>query len=219
MSGGYRTQLAIGNLSINEIPLEGEPRWDPINRKLGFWNFEHNEINWFRIPGHNDNDNYVPAHTWEGTSLKFKNPDGSWGEEVNLLGNAITDIGITPSEDFGYTFTFTITDAEGSNEEIAVGTGPLPDNSPEYLVIATDADEDITGKTKFVKHTGTLTEDRTLIFDDVSKPGSNIRVTRTGTGAFVLSVNGLVDLEPGTWADATFDGEAWYLSATGSLTL
>lgn len=28
----------------------------------------------------------IPAHRWEGTSLQFENPNGSWGEEVDLKG-------------------------------------------------------------------------------------------------------------------------------------
>jgi hypothetical protein len=29
---------------------------------------------------------YIFPHEWDGTSIRFKNPDGSWGEYVNLQG-------------------------------------------------------------------------------------------------------------------------------------
>ncbi|QTA86159.1 Collagen triple helix repeat-containing protein [Desulfonema magnum] len=33
------------------------------------------------------NETLPPAHEWEDTSLKFQNPDGTWGELVNLKGD------------------------------------------------------------------------------------------------------------------------------------
>jgi len=34
-----------------------------------------------------------PAHEWQGTSLRFENPDGSWGQFVNLKGQDGTGVG------------------------------------------------------------------------------------------------------------------------------
>lgn len=31
-------------------------------------------------------DGFTPAHRWEGTSLQFQNPDGTWGEKIDLKG-------------------------------------------------------------------------------------------------------------------------------------
>ncbi len=39
-----------------------------------------------------DNNEFVPAHKWEGTVLYFANPDGSWDEGVNL---AMSDGSVT----------------------------------------------------------------------------------------------------------------------------
>ncbi len=36
--------------------------------------------------GSNGANGLPPEHTWEGTSLRFENPDGSWGEYVDLQG-------------------------------------------------------------------------------------------------------------------------------------
>ena len=37
-------------------------------------------------PGEKGENGKVPAHRWEGTKLQFQNPDGSWGELVELRG-------------------------------------------------------------------------------------------------------------------------------------
>ena len=34
-----------------------------------------------------DDDFLIPEHRWEGTSLQFKNPDGTWGVSTNLKGS------------------------------------------------------------------------------------------------------------------------------------
>jgi hypothetical protein len=36
--------------------------------------------------GSKGNDGSAPEHEWSGTSLRFKNPDDSWGPWVNLVG-------------------------------------------------------------------------------------------------------------------------------------
>lgn len=36
--------------------------------------------------GDDGNDGKAPVHEWNGTALKFQNPDGSWGQEVDLKG-------------------------------------------------------------------------------------------------------------------------------------
>ena len=33
-----------------------------------------------------ERDGDPPAHEWEGTALRFENPDGSWGQFVDLKG-------------------------------------------------------------------------------------------------------------------------------------
>lgn len=37
-------------------------------------------------PGKNGVDGQAPAHQWSGTKLRFKNPDGTWGEWTELRG-------------------------------------------------------------------------------------------------------------------------------------
>lgn len=41
--------------------------------------FDGNEEQWLQ--------SLIPAHRWQGTSLQFQNPDGTWGKLVNLKGN------------------------------------------------------------------------------------------------------------------------------------
>lgn len=95
-----------GTLSNDEIPLEGEPLWDDQNRRLGFYNFPDGVINWFRIPKTGDSETYVPAHEWDGSFLRFQNPDGTWGEAVNLSGAFISEITATNNSDGTVTFDF-----------------------------------------------------------------------------------------------------------------
>lgn len=131
MSVGYRTQLAQGMLKEQELPLEGEPRWDPIYRKLGFWNFAEQQMNWFRIPTAAEGENYVPQHQWSGTRLRFKNADGTWGDYSDL-GSVFSDISVVTNSDGSLTFNFTsATEGGSSNFQVTTGSvsgppGPVP---------------------------------------------------------------------------------------------
>lgn len=69
-----------------------------------------------------------------------------------------------------------------------------------------------------IRHTGTLTADRTVILSTTrAYAGARFRVTRTGGGAFNLSLGGLKNLTTNTWAEVVYDGSAWYLAACGAL--
>lgn len=35
-----------------------------------------------------DDDSAIPAHRWTGTALQFQNPDGSWGDAIDLKGDS-----------------------------------------------------------------------------------------------------------------------------------
>jgi len=87
--------------------------------------------------------------------------------------------------------------------------------------ISTDAAATLTfGSTKStVRHTGTLTADRTLTLSTVAQEGAKFRVTRTGSGAFNLSVGGLKNLVQNSWCDVEWNAgtNAWILTAAGTL--
>jgi hypothetical protein len=86
--------------------------------------------------------------------------------------------------------------------------------------VATDANFTLTVLTSAEeqKHTGTLTADRTITLSTTNAySGARFKVTRTGAGAFNLSVGGLKNLATNTWAEVIYDGAAWYLAAYGAL--
>ncbi len=86
--------------------------------------------------------------------------------------------------------------------------------------VATDADFTLTPQSSrpAVLHTGTLTADRTVTLSTTSAwNGCTFRVTRTGGGAFNLSVGGLKNLATGQWCEAVYDGGAWRLMQYGAL--
>lgn len=86
--------------------------------------------------------------------------------------------------------------------------------------VATDAGFTLTPITSAPeqKHTGTLTADRTITLSTTNAyAGARFRVTRTGSGAYNLSVGGLKNLTTNTWAEVVYDGSAWYLAAYGAL--
>ena len=56
-----------------------------------------------------------------------------------------------------------------------------------------------------------------LPITDVTVFSDRARVTRTGSGAFNLSVGGLKNLATNSWAEVVYDGSAWYLAAYGTL--
>lgn len=86
--------------------------------------------------------------------------------------------------------------------------------------LATDANATVTPTTSVyqVFHTGALTTGRTLTLSTTGvSSGWIIRFTRTGAGAFNLSVGGLKNLTANTWCDVVYNGSAWVLTASGSL--
>jgi hypothetical protein len=86
--------------------------------------------------------------------------------------------------------------------------------------IATDANFTLTPTTspELTLHTGTLTADRTITLSNTNaQNGFRWRITRTGAGAFNLSVGGLKNLATNQWCEVTRIGGAWVLTAFGSL--
>jgi hypothetical protein len=66
-------------------------------------------------------------------------------------------------------------------------------------------------------HTGTLTAARACTLGTSGAlTGMRKRLTRTGAGAFNITFAGK-NIATGQWAEAVYDGTAWYLSAFGSL--
>lgn len=93
-----------------------------------------------------------------------------------------------------------------------------------YEEISTDADFllSIGASARVVRHTGTLTQNRKAVISVVdAEQGHSFRLLRTGAGAFALNVRtGTVTLKAmaqGSWADFTFDGATWFVSASGTL--
>jgi hypothetical protein len=107
--------------------------------------------------------------------------------------------------------------------DLQVGGTTVIDGARNVLgqaTVASDANYTVTWFTskKYQKHTGTLTANRTVTLSTTGAvPGATFRFTRTGGGAFTLSIGGLKSLATNTWCDVTFDGSAWYLSASGAL--
>ena len=106
----------------------------------------------------------------------------------------------------------------------SIGLGSVQNVQALYAVstIATDADAsaDIlaTQSRLQIFHTGTLTADRVLSLGTANaQTGSSIRVTRTGAGAFNLSVAGLKNLATSEWCEIVYNGSAFVLSAYGTL--
>jgi hypothetical protein len=85
---------------------------------------------------------------------------------------------------------------------------------------SSDADFTLTPQVSrpMVRHTGTLTADRTITLSTTDAwNGCTFRVTRTGSGAFNLSVGGLKNLATNGWCEVVYDGSAWRLAQFGSL--
>ncbi len=102
----------------------------------------------------------------------------------------------------------------------ADGTGWSRFGSGGYATVSSDAAFSLVPLTdaQNIRHTGTLTADRSITLSTTNaRPGARFRVTRTGSGAFNLSLGGLKNLATNTWAEAVYDGSAWYLSQYGAL--
>jgi len=141
MSGGLRLQLRPnGEFAPGEFPLEGEPIWDGLTRKIGFYNFDAQKIQWFRIPGEGENENYVPAHEWNDQSIRWRNPDGTWGDWTNLAIGEYTGLNIETNQDRSITLTLQLTATNGELYEFAVTSEPLggSDGWSPVHAIATD---------------------------------------------------------------------------------
>lgn len=67
-------------------------------------------------------------------------------------------------------------------------------------------------------HTGTLTANRTVTLSTTNAyNGARFCITRTGGGAFTLSVGGLKSLSQNQWAEVVYNGSVWVLSAYGTI--
>jgi len=87
-----------------------------------------------------------------------------------------------------------------------------------YQAIATDAAFTINPADPFeTRHTGTLTAARACTLGTSGAlTGMKKRLTRTGGGAFNITFAGKA-MATNTWAEAVYDGAAWYLAAYGAL--
>lgn len=88
-------------------------------------------------------------------------------------------------------------------------------------IISTDAAATLTvfSTLPTVLHNGTLTATRTLTLSTTGAyVGAKFKVVRLGSGAFNLSVGGLVNLLQNQWAEVVYDGTNWILIGAGSMT-
>lgn len=86
--------------------------------------------------------------------------------------------------------------------------------------VATDADFTMVVGTNqnHIQHTGTLTANRTVTLSTSGVvDGDEFTFTRTGAGAFNLSIGGLKNLATNTWCRVKVVGGAWVLQAYGAL--
>jgi hypothetical protein len=90
------------------------------------------------------------------------------------------------------------------------GTQTINSNADLALTVLTNAEEQ--------RHVGTLTANRTITLASTNAySGARFRVTRTGGGAFNLSLAGLKTIVTNSWAEVIHDGGGWYLAAYGTL--
>lgn len=93
---------------------------------------------------------------------------------------------------------------------------------PGYTAIGTDANATLTpfSTGERIKHSGTLTADRTLSLSTTNAVAGVTRfiITRTGSGAFnlVIGTTGK-NLATSTWCEAMYDGSAYYIARSGSI--
>lgn len=93
-------------------------------------------------------------------------------------------------------------------------------SQPGVETIVSDANFTLTtlNNAEQILHGGTLTANRTITLSTTNAyPGARFRVTRSGGGAFTLSVGGLKLLSTSQWADVCFDGGSWVLAGYGTL--
>lgn len=169
-------------------------------------------------------DNHLQGDTLLGTST----PTGN-AEKLQVTGN----VAVTGTIRAG-TFTVATLPTVGTARrlawasDLAGGAGYVVDNGAQWervkdfgtATVATDAAFTLTVNTSAPDqvHTGTLTADRTITLSTTGAwNGARFRVTRTGAGAFNLSVGGLKNLATNTWAEVVYNGSAWVLAAYGTL--
>lgn len=108
----------------------------------------------------------------------------------------------------------------GGNVLAHDGTGYKRMGNGGHQVVSSGAAFTLTVLTDAVniQHTGTLVVDRTVTLSTTNaRPGDEFNITRTGSGAFNLSIGGLKNLVTNTWCRVVYDGSAWYLAAYGAL--
>lgn len=145
------------------------------------------------VDGLDGKDGFTPKHKWKKTYLSFQNPDGTWGEEVNLLGPIGPRsghggrIGSLPIYLNGQPFT-----TGGLNIQNGVTTG-------DQNILNLDLSST---KNTWGSVTGTLSEQTDL------QSALDARVLKTGdtmTGA-LLFPDGSVAAPSIAWANATGTG-------------
>lgn len=141
-----------------------------------------------------------------GTTAQYWRGDKSW----QTLNKA--SVGLTSVDDTADTAkpvsTATQTALNGKASLVAIAT------------LATNAAATITPTASVYQlfHTGTLTADRLMTLTTAGMTsGYTIRFTRTGSGAFNLSIGGLKNLITNSWCDVVFNGSVWVLTAYGTL--
>ena len=112
--------------------------------------------------------------------------------------------------------------------DLGGGGGQLNSDGSAWRRVSRGGQQAVTGDADFTltvltnaeeqRHTGTLTANRAVTLSTTNAyAGARFRLTRTGGGAFTLSLGGLKNLATNIWAEAVFDGSAWYLAAYGTL--
>lgn len=100
------------------------------------------------------------------------------------------------------------------------GTNWVRSDDGAYSGVSSDVDYNLTVLVAAVQHrnTATLTANRTInLLTTNAYSGARFKITRTGAGAFNLSVGGLKNLAQNTWCEVVYDGAAWYLAEYGTL--
>lgn len=110
----------------------------------------------------------------------------------------------------------------GAGPLAADGTGWIRMGRGGYATVSTDADFTLTTLTSAtnIRHTGTLTAARAVTLSTTNaRPGAEFVITRTGAGAFNLTIGTgpLASLATSQWVIVKYDGSAWYVAALGNL--
>ena len=202
MSNGIRLQLRpVGELADGEFYYEGEPIWDALNRKIGFYNFDHQKIQWFRIPDEGENENYVPAHQWNNQSIRWRNPDGTWGPWTNLSIGSFTGFEVQTNPDRSLTLSFILTGQDGTRYTFNVDSEPLGGSDGWTPMTAIVED----GVRRVYKVVDWIPSENT---DLVTKPAVNLYLGPTGYTANIAEatdVRGPIGVSTGDMTKSTYD--------------